>query len=92
MTGCSNRFRNRNAPNTRITALEIVHESDPHLGLVLVGSDDGVVRGWRGFGERGTYIYIHIYILIGIYIHVYISICIHIYMRVYVHNLQYVCI
>ena len=36
-----------------LCALLQVHESDPYLGLILVASDDGLVRGWRGFGERG---------------------------------------
>jgi len=53
MTGCTNSFLNRNPPNSRVTGLELVHEGDPHLGLILVASNDGMVRGWRGFGERG---------------------------------------
>ncbi len=53
MTGCTNSFLNCNPPNSRVTGLELVHEGDPHLGLILVASSDGMVRGWRGFGERG---------------------------------------
>ena len=54
MTGCTNTFMNRNPSTSRVTGLELVHEGDPHLGLILVASNDGMVRGWRGFGERGN--------------------------------------
>lgn len=53
ITGCTSSVRNPNAIGTRLTSLLLLNESDPHLGLILVGSDDGIVRAWRGFGQRG---------------------------------------
>jgi WD40 repeat protein len=46
-----NTFSNDNPPGTRVTQLELVNELA--VSLLMVASDDGVVRVWRGAHEEG---------------------------------------
>ncbi|XP_078609645.1 regulatory-associated protein of mTOR-like isoform X2 [Branchiostoma floridae x Branchiostoma japonicum] len=47
----TNYFRNNNAINSRITALDFINAHD--ITLLLSGSDDGAVRIWREYGWDG---------------------------------------
>lgn len=46
-------LRVRNPLGTRISSMTLLNESDPHLGLLFVATNDGVVRAWRGFAQDG---------------------------------------
>ena len=52
-TGLANTFRNKNPPQSHISSLLLLNECDANLGLLLIASDDGMVRGWRCFGQSG---------------------------------------
>jgi len=45
-------FSNQNPPGTRITSLKLVNEHD--TPMLIVTSDDGVVRVWRGWESANT--------------------------------------
>eukprot|EP01120_Amphizonella_sp_Union-15-10_P002854 TRINITY_DN13145_c0_g1_i1.p1 TRINITY_DN13145_c0_g1~~TRINITY_DN13145_c0_g1_i1.p1 ORF type:complete len:369 (-),score=39.60 TRINITY_DN13145_c0_g1_i1:6-1064(-) len=49
-----NRYSNLNPPGSRITSLSLLNEEDQTL--VSSGSDDGVVRIWRGLIPMGSYL------------------------------------
>lgn len=46
-----NTFSNDNPPGTKITQLEVIN--DAAVSLLLVATDEGVVRIWRGVHEEG---------------------------------------
>jgi len=48
-----NSFSNKNPAGTRISAMSLVNDQDI-VPLILTGSDDGVVRIWRGFYQTET--------------------------------------
>lgn len=45
-------FSNRNPSGSRMTSIGWINEA--HKSLLLMGSDDGVVRIWNGLLEAGT--------------------------------------
>jgi len=47
-----NRFSNLNPPGSRVTSLSLLNEHD--IAGISAGSDDGVVRIWKGVYEQGT--------------------------------------
>ena len=77
---------------TQVSSIELLHESDPRLGLIMVASDDGMLRGWRGFGERGdevhayTRTHAHTHMCVCVHAHLHVCICLHTYMHTLTHT------
>ena len=75
-----------------MSSIELLHESDPRLGLIMVASDDGMLRGWRGFGERGdevhayTRTHTHKHMCVCVHAHLHVCICLHTYIHTLTHT------